>query len=86
MRFVDNRRCVLNRGVDRLRWLDDPPSNHRVLIPASLLVGAITLVICDAVAWVVFTPTELPVGMITTMSGGPFFLYLLRKKKGKYQF
>lgn len=60
--------------------------DHRVLIPASLLVGAITLVLCDAVARVVFAPTELPVGMITTMSGGPFFLYLLRKKKGKYQF
>jgi len=58
--------------------------DHRILIPSSLLTGAIFLVCCDAIARVVFVPSELPVGIITALSGGPFFIYLLRKKKGTY--
>jgi iron complex transport system permease protein len=58
--------------------------DHRILIPASLLAGAIFLISCDAVARVIFAPSELPVGIITALSGGPFFIYLLRKKKGSY--
>lgn len=60
--------------------------DHRILIPSSLLTGAIFLVVCDAIARVVFVPSELPVGIITALSGGPFFLYLLRKRKGSYTF
>lgn len=55
--------------------------DHRILIPASAIAGAIFLVICDAVARTVVSPIELPVGVITALSGGPFFIYLLRKKK-----
>ncbi len=58
--------------------------DHRVLMPSSLLTGAIFLVSCDAIARVIFMPSELPVGIITALSGGPFFIYLLRKKKGSY--
>lgn len=58
--------------------------DHRILIPSSLLTGAIFLVSCDALARVVFVPAELPVGIITALSGGPLFIYLLRKKKESY--
>lgn len=55
--------------------------DHRVLIPASALMGAIFLVLCDSVARVIISPAELPVGVITAICGGPFFLYLMRRKK-----
>jgi len=58
--------------------------DHRVLLPTSIIVGALFLVICDAVARVIVSPIELPVGVITALSGGPFFIYLLRKKKESY--
>lgn len=58
--------------------------DHRILLPSSLLTGAMFLVFCDALARIVFVPSELPVGTITALSGGPFFIYLLRKKKGSY--
>jgi iron complex transport system permease protein len=58
--------------------------DHRILLPASTIVGATLLVICDAVARVIVSPAELPVGVITALSGGPFFIYLLRKKKEGY--
>ena len=55
--------------------------DHRILVPASALMGASFLVICDSAARVIMSPTELPVGVITAICGGPFFLYLMRKKK-----
>ena len=58
--------------------------DHKILMPSSLLTGAIFIVSCDALARVVFVPSEVPVGIITALSGGPFFIYLLRKKKGSY--
>jgi len=58
--------------------------DHRILLPTSIIVGASFLVICDAVARVIVSPAELPVGVITALSGGPFFIYLLRKKKESY--
>lgn len=60
--------------------------DHRVVLPTSIIVGAFFLVICDAVARVIVSPAELPVGVITALSGGPFFIYLLRKKKESYAF
>jgi iron complex transport system permease protein len=51
--------------------------DHRQLIPLSALVGAAFLVIADAVARVVVAPAMLPVGVVTAMTGGPFFLILL---------
>lgn len=60
--------------------------DHRMLLPTSIIVGAFFLVICDAVARVILSPVELPVGVITALSGGPFFIYLLRKKRESYAF
>jgi iron complex transport system permease protein len=60
--------------------------DHRILLPTSIIVGATFLVVCDAIARVVIAPVELPVGIITAFSGGPFFIYLLYKKKGSYGF
>jgi len=51
--------------------------DHKVLLPASLLGGAITLVLADLVARTVIAPVELPVGVVTALLGGPFFVWLL---------
>lgn len=62
--------------------------DHRILFPASTIVGAIFLVVCDAVARVIATPfastLELPVGIVTMLAGAPFFIILFRKKKQSY--
>ncbi len=62
--------------------------DHRILFPASTIVGAIFLVICDAAARVIATPfastLELPVGIITMLVGAPFFIILFKKKKESY--
>ncbi len=60
--------------------------DHHILIPASLLAGSMFLVLADAAARTVLSPVELPVGIITAMTGGPFFIYLLRARKGRYRF
>jgi iron complex transport system permease protein len=51
--------------------------DHRWLGPATLLFGGAFLVLCDTVARTVLAPAELPVGIITALLGGPFFLWLL---------
>lgn len=56
--------------------------DHRVLLPCSFLWGAAFLAICDTVARVVLAPTEVPVGVITALLGGPFFIWLLRSRRG----
>lgn len=53
----------------------------RRLIPLSALAGGMFLVICDTLARVVFAPVEIPVGVITALLGGPFFLVLLRRRR-----
>jgi iron complex transport system permease protein len=57
-------------------------SLHRHLIPSSILTGGVILLICDTVARTVIAPSEIPVGVITALLGGPFFLLVLIKKKG----
>jgi iron complex transport system permease protein len=54
--------------------------DHRVVLPASALFGAAFLVGCDVVARTVIAPIELPVGVITALVGGPFFLWLLVRR------
>ncbi|HPT62413.1 MAG TPA: iron ABC transporter permease [Bacillota bacterium] len=56
------------------------PDNRR-LVPASLIFGATVMMAADAVARIVIAPQELPVGIITALCGGPFFVYLLRQYK-----
>lgn len=54
--------------------------NHRILFPASLLLGGSFLTICDTAARTLIAPAEIPVGIITAMLGGPFFLWLLFRR------
>jgi iron complex transport system permease protein len=54
-------------------------SDQRLLIPASFLGGAIFLVWADAAARTLLAPTEIPVGVLTALCGGPFFVFLLRR-------
>ena len=54
--------------------------DHRVVLPASALFGAAFLVACDLLARTVLAPVEVPVGIVTAMLGGPFFLWLLVRK------
>ncbi len=54
--------------------------HHRVLLPASALGGATLLVVADFGARTLIRPAELPVGVVTTLVGGPFFLWLLRRE------
>ena len=56
-------------------------SDLRILIPVSMLFGASFLIICDTVARTIIAPTEIPVGIITAMLGGPFFVWLLKRKR-----
>jgi iron complex transport system permease protein len=57
--------------------------DHRLLLPASVLSGAIVMVLADLIARVVLAPVELPVGIVTAIAGGPVFVWLLvRSKRG----
>jgi iron complex transport system permease protein len=51
--------------------------DHRLLLPAAALVGGTFLTVADTVARSLLAPSELPVGVITALAGGPFFIYLL---------
>jgi iron complex transport system permease protein len=58
-------------------------ADHRLLLPASALVGGIFLMGADTMARTVIAPTEIPVGIITALVGGPFFVYLLLWRKDR---
>lgn len=55
--------------------------NNRILLPVSALLGSIFTLLCDLLARVLFAPYEIPVGIILSFLGGPFFIYLLIKGK-----
>lgn len=55
-------------------------SDHRLLMPASVLFGASFLVVADTLARVALAPAELPVGVITALCGAPYFIFLLKRK------
>ncbi|MFZ0390798.1 MAG: iron ABC transporter permease [Calditrichia bacterium] len=55
--------------------------DHRYLIPASLFFGGAFLALCDTAARTLLAPVDIPVGIITAIIGGPFFLYLLMRHK-----
>ncbi|MCL2868072.1 MAG: iron ABC transporter permease [Candidatus Bathyarchaeota archaeon] len=59
--------------------------DHRFLIPTSALLGAIYLMICDNIARSIGGATEVPVGIITALAGGPFLIFLLRRSRQKYR-
>jgi iron complex transport system permease protein len=56
-------------------------SGYRKLLPASMLGGAILLVLADVVARVILAPQQLPVGIVTAMIGAPFFLWVLKRAR-----
>ena len=60
-----------------LRLLIGP--DHRLLVPASALAGAAFLLLCDTAARTLLGGRELPVGALTSLAGGPVFLWLLRR-------
>lgn len=54
-------------------------ADHRWLLPASMLTGALALTLADWLARIVVIPAELPIGLVTSLVGGPFFLWLLAR-------
>jgi len=54
-------------------------NNHKLLIPCSALMGASFVIICDLISRVLFVPYEIPVGIVMSFIGGPFFIILLLK-------
>lgn len=57
--------------------------DHRYLLPAAALLGATFLLVVDALARVVVAPAELPIGIVTAAIGGPFFLWILLRRRGQ---
>jgi iron complex transport system permease protein len=55
-------------------------ADHRILVPTSFLLGAAFLAACDTVSRMALAPAEIPVGVITAMLGGPFFIWILRTR------
>lgn len=58
-------------------------NNNKVLMPFSAVIGSIFLLICDTVSRTVIAPVEIPIGVITSIVGGIFFVFLLLRKSGK---
>ncbi len=56
--------------------------DHRFLLPASALLGAVLLLFADAIARQIVAPAELPIGIVTAAAGAPFFLWILLRKRG----
>jgi iron complex transport system permease protein len=56
-------------------------ADHRVLLPCAFFTGAAFLAVCDVFSRIVIPPTEIPVGVVTALCGGPFFLWLLRTRR-----
>jgi iron complex transport system permease protein len=61
-------------------------ANHRLLLPASMLLGALVLLVADTLARMVLAPQELPVGLVTALLGTPWLLVLLHRARGRYTF
>ena len=55
--------------------------DHRVLIPASALLGALFLLLCDTIGRTIAPPAEIRVGIMTALIGAPYFLYLIRRMR-----
>lgn len=58
-------------------------SDHRKLLPYSLFGGAVFMIICDTIARTITAPSELPVGVITSILGAPYFIYLIARNQKK---
>ena len=58
--------------------------DHRYLLPATALLGASFLLMADAVSRLIVAPAELPIGIVTAAFGGPFFLWILLRKRAAF--
>ena len=58
--------------------------DHRLLLPASALAGATLLLLADLAARTLVLPRELPLGVVTALAGGPFFLWLLHRTRKEH--
>jgi len=67
---------IVPHAVRRLSGYD-----HRIVLPASFCLGGVALAVCDALARTLIAPTELPVGIITAIIGGPLFIHLLVSRR-----
>jgi iron complex transport system permease protein len=56
-------------------------ADHRVVVPGSALLGATLLLLADLIARTIVAPAELPIGLVTSLIGGPFFLWLLMRRR-----
>jgi len=56
-------------------------SDNRILLPVSAILGAVFLILADTIARTIFSPIEIPVGIVTAFFGVPFFIYVLRNRK-----
>ncbi len=54
-------------------------TDYKYVIPGSAILGAGVLVFCDTLGRILFSPVEIPAGIIMAFLGAPFFLYLLRR-------
>lgn len=59
-------------------------SNHKVLVPYSILLGAFTLLFADTIGRTVASPYEISAAVVMSVIGGPFFIFLLRRSKQNY--
>ena len=55
---------------------------HKLLIPFSFLTGGVMMIYCDLIARTAFAPVEFPVGIVTSLVGTPFFIFILIKSRG----
>lgn len=65
-----------------VRLLTGP--DHRLVLPASATAGALLVISADLAARTLASPTEIPVGLLTALVGGPFFLWLLHRTRAEY--
>lgn len=72
--------CLVSPHIARLIIGGD----HRFLLPCSSLTGAVLLIIADTLSRTLIQPTEIPVGIITSFIGVPFFIFLLLRKRRQY--
>lgn len=58
--------------------------NHKRLLPLSMIFGSLLLLLCDTIARIIISPAEIPVGIITSLIGGPFFIFVIigERRKG----
>ena len=63
-------------------WLG---ADHRVTLPGSVVVGAILLLVADTIARTLVAPAEMPVGLLTSLLGAPWFLWLIFRQQARYE-